>query len=64
MANKVIPMQQVRSVIQLLEKGLSLRSIAAMLHISRQAVTLYAARFHCTACSFDELRRLPASDLG
>ncbi len=63
MANKVIPMQQVRSVIQLLEKGLSLRSIAAMLHISRQAVTLYAARFHCTACSFDELRRLPDSEL-
>jgi hypothetical protein len=35
MTNKVIPMQQVRSVIQLLEKGLSLRAIATALHLSR-----------------------------
>jgi len=63
MANKVIPMQQVRSVIQLLEKGLSLRAIAAALHLSRQTVTLYAARFHCTPHSLQDLRSLPDSEL-
>lgn len=63
MANKVIPMQQVRSVIQLLEKGFSLRAIATALHLSRQTVTLYAARLRCTGLGFEELRDLEDHEL-
>ncbi len=63
MANKVIPMQQVRSVIQLLEKGLSLRAIAAVLHLSRQTVTLYAARLRYASHKLEELRGLPDNEL-
>ncbi len=44
MANKVIQMQQIRALMQLIEKGYSLRSITAQLKLSRQAVTLYSIR--------------------
>ena len=47
MANKVTSMQQIRLLIQLLEKGVSLRTIAAELKLSRQSVTEYAKRLKC-----------------
>jgi transposase len=58
MANKVIPMQQVRSVIQLLAKGQSFRAIAKELHLSRKTITAYATRFHESGYSLHELRNL------
>lgn len=63
MANKVILMQQIRALIQLLDKGLSLRSISAELGLSRQPVTLYAARLKTSSYSFEALRQLPDADL-
>ncbi len=63
MANQVISMQQIRSLIQLLERGFSLRAIAAQLHISRQPVTLYANRLKSSQYSFQALRQLNDVDL-
>jgi transposase len=63
MANQVISMQQVRSVIQLLEKGFSLRAIASELSISRQSVTLYASKLHNSSYSFEQLRQLSDAEL-
>src|SRR5579862_8205707 len=63
MANQVISMQQIRALIQLLEKGCSLRSISAQLSISRQPVTLYAARLKNANHTLQELRQLSDNDL-
>jgi len=56
-------MQQIRSLIQLLEKGYSLRAISAQIGLSRQPVTFYAARLKDTSYSFEALRQLPDEDL-
>lgn len=58
MANKVILMQQIRALIQLLEKNYSLRAIALQLNISRQSVTLYAFRLKETGQPMELLRQL------
>lgn len=63
MANQVIMMQQIRALIQLLEKGYSLRGIAAQLGISRQPVTLYATRLKSASLTLAELRQLSDADL-
>lgn len=63
MSNQVISMQQIRALIQLLEKGYSLRAMAAQLGISRQPVTLYASRLKGSAYSMEDLRRLSDADL-
>src|SRR5450432_1978559 len=63
MANQVISMQQIRALIQMLEKGYSLRAISSQLGISRQPVTLYAARLKSAAYSLDELRHFADNDL-
>ena len=63
MANQVISMQQIRALIQLLEKGCSLRAISAQLGISRQPVTLYAARLKNADHTLQELRQLSDNDL-
>ena len=63
MANKVISMQQIRTLIQLLEKEYSLRSISTELKLSRQTITLYANRLNNAAQSLEELRQLPDADL-
>ncbi len=44
MSNKVITMQQIRSVLQYLSKGYSLRAISRMLKISRPTITEYSRR--------------------
>ena len=63
MANQVISMQQIRALIQLLEKGYSLRAISAQLSMSRQPVTLYAARLRSASYSLEDLRYLCDSEL-
>ena len=63
MANKVIKMQQIRTLIQLLEKGYSLRAISAQVGLSRQPVTFYAARLKSSPYSFETLRQLTDADL-
>ena len=56
-------MQQIRTIIQLLEKGFSLRAISAQIGLSRQTVTFYASRLKNAPYSFEELRQLPDEDL-
>ncbi len=63
MANQVISMQQIRAIIQLLEKGYSLRAISAQLGMSRQPVTLYASRLKSSIHSFEQLRQFTDADL-
>lgn len=63
MANKVISMQQIRSIIQLLEKGYSLRAISVQIGLSRQTVTFYVARLKNAPYSLEALRQLPDEDL-
>lgn len=63
MANKVTPMQQIRLLIQLLEKSYSLRAIAAELKLSRQPVTEYANRLKRSGLSWEQLRQLPDAEL-
>jgi transposase/biotin operon repressor len=58
MANKVIQMQQIRLLLQLVEKGHSLRAITAELKLSRQAVTLYANRLKNAPIALESLRQL------
>ena len=58
MANQVISMQQIRALIQLLEKGYSLRAVAAQLSISRQSATLYAIRLKSSGYTMEALRHL------
>lgn len=57
MANKVITMQQIRSIIQLLEKGYSLRSISSQISLSRQP------RLKNAPYSLEALRQLSDEDL-
>jgi transposase len=63
MANKVISMQQIRLLVQLLEKGFSIRSIASQIRLSRQTVTLYAEKLVGTQRPFADLRELSDADL-
>ena len=56
-------MQQIRAIIQLLEKGFSLRSIAKQLGIARQTVTLYARRLKTCQHTLPELRQLSDNEL-
>ncbi len=58
MSNKVITMQLVRSLIQSLEKGFSLRHISRELKLSRKTVTLYSKRLQNSDYSLAELRQL------
>ena len=63
MANKVISMQQIRALIQLLEQRFSLRRIATQLDICRQTVTFYKCRLQSSSLSLRQLRQLPDADL-
>jgi transposase len=63
MANQVISMQQIRALIQLLEKGYSFRAIALQLNISRQSASLYAIRLKKSGHSMEVLRHLNDVDL-
>lgn len=56
-------MQQIRTIIQLLEKGYSLRAIAAEISLSRQSVTFYATRLKASTYCFEALRQFPDAAL-
>lgn len=58
MANKVITMHLIRTIIQSLEKGFSIRHIARDVKLSRKTVTLYATRLQCSHYSLSDLRQL------
>jgi transposase len=63
MANKVILMHQIRSIIQYLNKGFSLRAICRELHMSRKTVTAYTNRLNSQALALEELQHLPDAEL-
>lgn len=63
MANKVILMQQIRSIIQYLNKGFSQRAICRELHMSRKTVTAYTDRLNSHALALEELQHLPDAEL-
>lgn len=63
MANQVISMQQILALIQLLEKGYSLRAISTQLGMSRQPVTLYASRLKSSIHTLEQLRQFTDADL-
>lgn len=56
-------MQQIRLLIQLLEKDYSLRAIAAEINLSRQPTTEYARRLKKSCLSWEQLRQLPDAEL-
>lgn len=63
MANKVISMQQIRSLLQLLEKGCSLRAMSTQLGMSRQVITLYTSKLKNSSHTLESLRHLDDADL-
>lgn len=63
MSNKVITMHQVRSIIQYLTKGFSLRAISRELRLSRPTITEYASRLKNHNHSFTELQNLSDAEL-
>ena len=63
MANQVISMQQIRALLQLLEKEFSLRAISAQLRLSRPTVTLYVIRIKASTLTLKALRHLSDADL-
>lgn len=58
MANKVITMQLIRTIIQSLEKGFSIRHISRDIKLSRKTVTLYVTRLQGSHYSLSGLRQL------
>ena len=63
MANQVISMQQIRALLHLLEKGLSLRAMSEQLGISRQPITTYVARIKRSSYTLEALRGLSDAQL-
>ena len=63
MANQVISMQQIRALLQLLEKGFSLRTISVQLRLSRPTVTLYVIRIKASTLTLEGLRHVSDADL-
>lgn len=63
MSNKVISMHQIRSIIQYLEQGYSLRSISRELHMSRKTIKQYSERLQNQSMSIDQLRGLSDAEL-
>ena len=63
MSNKLVTMQQVRTIIQLLQKGFSGRKIARELQISRNTVKQYTSRFQACAFSLEALQQMDDAGL-
>lgn len=64
MSNNLVSMQNVRRLIQLLQKGFSQRRIARELSFSRNTVKLYAERLQDCCYSLKELKQLDDATLG
>jgi len=62
MSNNLVTMQNVRSILQLLQRGFSGRKISRELSLSRNTVKLYAGRF--TACAFSLAQLQQMDDAG
>ncbi|MFT4095236.1 MAG: hypothetical protein QM640_16515 [Niabella sp.] len=56
-------MHQVRSIIQYLSKGYSLRAISQELHMSRKTITAYSIRFKSHRLTLSELQQLSDGEL-
>lgn len=56
MSNHLVTMQNVRSIIQLLQRGFSSRRISRDLKISRNTLKLYVTRLNASGFSLDELQ--------
>ncbi len=63
MSNKLVTMQQVRIIIQLLLKGYSGRKISRELQISRNTVKQYTDCLHATAFSLEALQQMGDASL-
>lgn len=63
MANKVITMLRIRRMLQLLEKGLSLRKISKELEMGRNTISDYHARIGNSGKSYQELLSLSDNSL-
>ena len=63
MSNNVVTMQNVRGILQLLQKGISVRKIARDLNLSRNTVKLYNDRFNACAFSLEQLQQMDDAGL-
>lgn len=63
MSNNVVTMQNVRNILQLLQKGFSGRKISRELDLSRNTVKLYTDRFNACAFSLEQLRQMDDAGL-
>lgn len=63
MSNKLITMHQVRTIIQYLIKGYSLRAISRELRLSRPTVTEYASRLQNHTASLEQLQNFGDAEL-
>lgn len=63
MSNKLVTMQQVRTIIQLLQRGFSGRCIARDLQLSRNTVKLYTDRFNSCGFSLEALQQMDDAGL-
>lgn len=63
MSNNLVSMQQVRTLIQLLQRGFSGRRISRDLQLSRNTVKLYSDRFNASALSLEALQQLDDTSL-
>ena len=60
---KLITMNLIGSVIQLLQKGFSARQISREIHLSRNTVKFYLDRFNASGFSIEQLQKMDNSDL-
>jgi transposase len=63
MSNNLVTMQNVRSILQLLQRGYSGRKISRDLMLSRNTVKLYADRFNACAFSLEQLQQMDDAGL-
>jgi FixJ family two-component response regulator len=63
MANNLVAMQQVRSILQLLQRGYSGRKISRDLVLSRNTVKLYTDRFYACAFTLEQLQQMDDAGL-
>jgi transposase len=63
MSNNLVTMQNVRSILQLLQRGFSGRRISRDLLLSRNTVKLYVDRFNTCAFSLEQLQQMDDAGL-
>ena len=63
MSNNLVTMQNVRTILQLLQRGFSGRKISRDLKLSRNTVKLYVDRFNACGLSRDELQQMDDAGL-